>query len=62
MGGPKAMNTDEKICAHGVCNCPAAADSDFCSPYCESVGETTNRTLDENQRIICDCGHPTCVG
>lgn len=56
------MNTDEKICAHGVCNCPAAADSDFCSPYCESAGETTNRTLDENQRIICDCGHPTCVG
>ncbi|HVF51700.1 MAG TPA: hypothetical protein VNA19_16570 [Pyrinomonadaceae bacterium] len=53
---------DDKICTHGVCNCPATQDSDFCSPYCENVGETTNNTLDDNQKIICDCGHPTCVG
>lgn len=52
---------DEKICAHGVCNCPAEG-GDFCSPYCEGVGITTNNTIDENQKIICDCGHPTCVG
>jgi hypothetical protein len=56
------MNTEGKICVHGVCNCPATAGSDFCSPYCEGVGETTNQTLDESQKIVCDCGHPTCVG
>lgn len=56
------METTERICAHGVCNCVALEGSDFCSPYCAQVGETTNNTLDENQKIICDCGHPTCVG
>lgn len=58
------MNMDERegdICAHGVCNCPTEG-TDFCSPYCESAGITTNNTVDDNQIIICDCGHPTCVG
>ena len=53
---------DEKICAHGTCNCLAAEGSDYCSPYCEEVGKTTNITPDGAQEIICDCGHPTCVG
>jgi hypothetical protein len=52
----------EKICAHGLCNCPATEGSDFCSPYCEGVGHTTNVTVDESQKSVCDCGHPTCVG
>ena len=59
------MNADathEPVCAHGVCNCPPSDGSDFCSPYCEQVGQTTNDTVDEAHRIICDCGHPTCVG
>jgi|GEM_PF-854977 len=59
------MNTDttaERVCTHGVCNCPATEGSDFCSPYCEGVGQTTNVTVDESQEIVCDCGHPTCVG
>jgi len=53
---------EEKVCAHGVCNCPPEKGSDFCSPYCASVGETTNVTMDEAHKVICDCGHPTCVG
>ena len=53
---------DTKVCAHGVCNCPAEQGSDYCSPYCEEVGHTTNKTLDDAEEIICDCGHPTCVG
>lgn len=58
-----SMNeTEEKVCAHGTCNCNAEVGSDYCSPYCESVGATTNKTLDDAQRVICDCGHPTCVG
>ncbi|HEV7859754.1 MAG TPA: hypothetical protein VGO91_14145 [Pyrinomonadaceae bacterium] len=56
------METTEKICAHGLCNCLATQGSDYCSPYCGQVGKTTNNTLDENQKMICDCGHPTCVG
>lgn len=47
--------TEEKRCAHGVCNCLAEAKSDFCSPYCAeaSAGEMVQ---------LCDCGHPGCVG
>ncbi len=52
----------EIFCAHGVCNCPATTGSDYCSPYCEEVGKTTNVTVDKSQEIVCDCGHPTCVG
>lgn len=56
------METTERICAHGICNCVATEGEEYCSPYCAQVGETTNNTPDENQKIICDCGHPTCVG
>ena len=54
----------EKICAHGTCNCLAEEGSDYCSPYCEQVGKRTNNVVehDANQIIVCDCGHPTCVG
>ncbi|MBA3320676.1 MAG: hypothetical protein H0T45_04410 [Pyrinomonadaceae bacterium] len=54
--------TEEKICTHGVCNCLADVSSDYCSPYCEGVGTTTNDTPDESQEMVCDCGHPTCIG
>ena len=47
--------SEEKNCAHGVCNCPADAESDYCSPYCEAAKPT-------EQVQVCDCGHPTCVG
>lgn len=57
-----SVSVEEKICTHGVCNCAAEAGSDYCSPYCESVGDTTNNTPDESQKIICDCGHPMCIG
>ncbi len=53
---------DEKVCTHGVCNCLAEMDNDYCSPYCEDVGSTTNNTVDDSQEMICDCGHPGCVG
>lgn len=54
--------SDERVCSHGLCNCPAGEGSDYCSPYCEGAGDTTNVTVDEAQRGLCDCGHPTCVG
>jgi hypothetical protein len=55
---------DEKVCAHGVCNCEAQAGFDYCSPYCAQAGRRTNNVVehDESQIIVCDCGHPTCVG
>ncbi len=53
---------DERICAHGVCNCPASEGGDYCSPYCEGAGHTTNNLPDGTQEVVCDCGHPTCVG
>jgi hypothetical protein len=53
---------DQKVCAHGLCNCLADADSDYCSPYCSQVGLRTNNTVDDNQIVVCDCGHPTCIG
>ncbi|MGH9942647.1 MAG: hypothetical protein ACRD9R_09875 [Pyrinomonadaceae bacterium] len=53
---------EEKVCRHGVCNCAAEEGGDYCSPYCEGAGTTTNDTVDEAHEIICDCGHPACVG
>lgn len=52
---------DEKVCAHGTCNC-VATEGDYCSPYCEGAGDTTNNTPDDAQEMVCDCGHPMCVG
>jgi hypothetical protein len=39
-------------CAHPACNCMAAADSDYCSTYCEDAKDTTE--------LSCNCGHPGC--
>jgi len=41
-------------CAHPNCTCKAAADSKFCSPYCESAKSST--------AISCECGHAGCGG
>ena len=56
--------TEERLCAHGVCNCAAEEGSDYCSPYCRQAGDRTNNVVerDENQIILCDCGHPACIG
>jgi len=41
-------------CAHPNCTCKTAADSKFCSPYCESAKSST--------AISCECGHAGCGG
>lgn len=43
---------EDKKCSHPACNCQAKEGSDYCSPYCESAGGTTE--------IQCNCGHPEC--
>jgi metallothionein len=43
---------DDKKCAHPACKCRAKEGGDFCSTYCEGVGETPD--------IECNCGHPEC--
>lgn len=43
---------EAKKCKHPSCRCMAVEDSDYCSTYCESAGETTE--------IGCTCGHPGC--
>ncbi len=39
-------------CAHPGCECTVPKGSEYCSPYCESVG---NRPA-----IACNCGHTEC--
>jgi len=41
-------------CAHPNCSCAAAANSKYCSPYCESAKD--------HAEIACDCGHGSCKG
>jgi hypothetical protein len=50
------MADDRNTCDHRGCNCAAGKDSDYCSPYCESAGET------DTTEIACDCGHSGCTG
>jgi hypothetical protein len=45
---------DREKCAHPSCECLAADDSDYCSTYCEGVGDTAD--------IMCNCGHAACSG
>ena len=42
----------QKMCAHPGCTCPADEDSNYCSAYCQGVGDTAE--------IDCNCGCPTC--
>lgn len=43
-----------KKCEHPACACPASADSDYCSTYCEGAGDISD--------ITCNCGHAHCKG
>ena len=47
------MGSKDKKCAHPSCNCKAAADSDYCSPYCKAAKGT--------MEISCNCGHAGCA-
>ena len=44
--------SDIKKCAHPACLCNAAADSSYCSQYCDDAKDTLE--------ISCNCGHPGC--
>ena len=48
------MPENEKgICAHPACTCPVPEGEEYCSPYCEDAGDTTE--------LECNCDHPGCV-
>lgn len=47
-------NMEEK-CAHEMCNCPRANDSDYCSQQCEDAADT------DITGIMCECGHAGCA-
>jgi hypothetical protein len=40
-------------CAHLGCECRVANGVQFCSDYCESVGDRPS--------IACECGHGACA-
>jgi hypothetical protein len=44
---------DDRKCAHPMCSCLSAPDSDYCSPYCEAAKETAE--------LACQCGHAMCL-
>ncbi len=46
--------SDTKKCDNPACNCVPAKGENFCSPHCEGTKGSTE--------IICQCGHPACVG
>lgn len=45
---------DENKCAHNICSCAKAADSDYCSEHCE---DAVDQDIIE---LRCDCGHSGC--
>ncbi len=47
------MNSADEKCAHKNCSCPAAPNSQFCSPACKSGKDSES---------ACGCGHPGCAG
>ncbi len=49
------MANNEDKCAHEMCNCPRAGDSDYCSQQCEDAADT------DITGIMCECGHPGCA-
>ncbi|HVG19155.1 MAG TPA: hypothetical protein VNI02_08880 [Blastocatellia bacterium] len=45
---------DRETCDHSICNCTVTDDdSDYCSAYCETAGDSTE--------LACNCGHPGCA-
>lgn len=45
---------DENKCAHKLCVCAKAGNSDYCSDHCK---DAVDQDLTE---IRCDCGHAGC--
>ncbi len=45
---------DESKCAHDLCVCARAENSEYCSEHCK---DAVDQDLTE---IRCDCGHPNC--
>jgi hypothetical protein len=43
---------DRETCEHSICNCPQPDDGSYCSPYCETAGDSVE--------LACDCGHTGC--
>ncbi len=48
------MENDNNKCAHTLCMCPKAPNSDYCSGYCENANDV------DTTGIACDCGHADC--
>jgi hypothetical protein len=44
------MKTEK--CAHPGCDCAVVKGTEYCSDYCESVGDRPS--------IACECGHAGC--
>lgn len=42
-----------KTCEHSICSCTSSDDSDYCSPYCQAAGDSTE--------LACNCGHTGCA-
>ena len=45
---------DDNKCAHDLCVCAKAPDSDYCGQHCE---DAVDQDIIE---IRCDCGHADC--
>ncbi|MGI8788006.1 MAG: hypothetical protein ACR2HG_09630 [Pyrinomonadaceae bacterium] len=48
------MADDNNKCAHEICQCAKATDSDYCGEHCEDADDQ------DLVEITCDCGHPGC--
>lgn len=51
-----ADERDDNQCKHELCTCAAAADSNYCSPHCETAAASNANT------IACNCNHAGCGG
>jgi len=47
------MADERNTCDHPGCNCAATGDSDYCSPYCQTAGDSVE--------LACNCGHEGCA-
>jgi hypothetical protein len=44
---------NRETCEHSICSCARPEDSSYCSPYCETAGDSVE--------LACNCGHPGCA-
>lgn len=47
------MANERNTCDHPGCTCASMDDSDYCSPYCQTAGDTVE--------LACNCGHSNCA-